>query len=149
MMISKLSNAGASLGALAVALLLSACGDDFPDTKASIGVEVGDVLWPELIAFEKVALAAQTFAENRNRQGILDQRTEILEAGWAVSPATTPENVPNHDRVHQLLGDLTKLVNGLAQSEMSDERLFALAEGLHPAAKTLIEVSGIAQKSTK
>jgi len=103
----------------------------------------GEIRWPELVAFESVAYTAGVLAENQDREGILHQRTTILEAGWAVSPKTMPVNATNQDLVHKLLGDLTRLVNGMARSDMSDERLYTLADGLYPVVEELIEVSGM------
>ncbi len=118
-------------------------GDSAPAVSGDGGV--GGITWPELNALEKVAFMAGVLAENKDREGLLHQRTAILEAGWAVSPRSMPENATNEDHVHKLLGDLSRLVNGLARSDMSDERLFALASGLYPVVEELIEVSGVPQ----
>ena len=108
---------------------------------------VGGITWPELDALEKVAFMAGVLAENKDREGLLHQRTAILEMGWAVSPKTMPENATNQDHVHKLIGDLSRLVNGMARSDMSDERLFALAAGLYPVVEELIKASGVSRNS--
>jgi hypothetical protein len=127
----------ASILVLAGALLATSCGRE----EGRSGN--GPVLWPELAAFDELAYWAEGLAKVKDREGLLQQRTALLEAGWAVSPKTLPENAANLRHVHQLLGDLSSLVNGFAQVEMSDERLFALAEGLHPVVEALIEATGM------
>ena len=146
------------LSASAVALLLSSCGEVSDpvegglNEKSPSGMEErevvadqidggGEVSWPELNSLKEVAYTAGVLAENRDRKGLLHQRTKILEAGWAVSPRTMPENVADHDRVHLLLGELASLVNGLARSDMPDARLFALAGGIYPVVEKLIDTS--------
>lgn len=102
------------------------------------------VLWPELTAFGEIANQAEALAKSRDRVGLLHRRAALLEAGWAVSPATVPENVADREQVRQLMGDLSSLVNGFAQSDISDERLFGLAESLRPAVAALIEAASAA-----
>ncbi|MEM9283498.1 MAG: hypothetical protein AAGA96_16870 [Verrucomicrobiota bacterium] len=102
-----------------------------------------EVSWPELVALDELAYRAEGLAKIKDREAVMVERTALLEAGWAVSPKTMPENARNPDQVHQLLGDLTSLVNGLAQSEISNERLFALVEGIHPVVASLIEAAGM------
>jgi len=148
-----------------VALLSSSCGEKSewteegsnedgrsglvsPSASAVPGNRgVGGITWPELDALEKVAFMAGVLAENKDREGLLHQRTAILEMGWAVSPKTMPENATNQDHVHKLIGDLSRLVNGMARSDMSDERLFALAAGLYPVVEELIKASGVSRNS--
>jgi len=120
-----------------IAILTASCGREVPQADA------GPVVWPELAAFDEFAYRAEGLAKVKDRDGLLKQRATLLEAGWAVSPKTMPENVANRKRVHQLLGDLSSLVNGFATNEISDERLFALAEGLHPVVEALIEAAGM------
>lgn len=134
-----------SLVAIASVTLLSSCGQNHSGgAGGSDGAaeEKEVLLWPELIAFEPIALRAKILAEMEDREGILKERTTILEAGWAVSPSSMPENLPNHDQLHAILGKLTGLINGMARSDLSDERLFALASRLSPVVKELIAVSG-------
>ena len=148
-----------------VALLFSSCGEksEWTEERSDEGIRpglvghsasavsenggVGGITWPELNALEKVAFMAGVLAENKDREGLLHQRTAILEVGWAVSPKTMPENATNQDHVHKLLGDLSRLVNGMARSDMSDERLFALAAGLYPVVEELIKASGVSRNS--
>lgn len=120
-----------------IALLATSCGEDGPKSDS------GPVVWPELAAFDEFAYRAEGFAKVKDRESLLKQRAGLLEAGWAVSPPTMPENAASQRRVHQLLGDLSSLVNGFASKEISDERLFALAEGLHPVVEALIEAAGM------
>jgi len=148
-----------------VALLSSSCGEKSEWTEEGSNEDgrsglvspsasavpgnggVGGITWPELDALEKVAFMAGVLAENKDREGLLHQRTAILEMGWAVSPKTMPENATNQDHVHKLIGDLSRLVNGMARSDMSDERLFALAAGLYPVVEELIKASGVSRNS--
>ncbi len=120
-----------------LALLATSCGEDAGRADA------GPVVWPELAAFDELAYRAEGLAKVKDSESLLKQRAALLEAGWAVSPVTMPENVAKKRRVHHLLGDLSSLVNGFATAEMSDERLFALAEGLHPVVEALIEAAGM------
>ncbi|HRQ88618.1 MAG TPA: hypothetical protein PLA50_07460 [Bacteroidia bacterium] len=122
-----------------VALLLAvSCSQKESGTDGSL------VSWPELTAFGEIASQAEALARTKDRAGLLQRRTTLLEAGWAVSPRTVPENVADRERVHQLMSDLSSLVNGFAQSDISDERLFGLAGGLRPAVEALIEAAGAA-----
>lgn len=144
-MTSKWTPVHMSLVALAITMVLPSCEQNHSGGAVgsdAAAEEMGALLWPELIAFEQIALRAKRLAEKEDREGILKQRTAILEAGWAVSPSSMPENLPNHDQLHAILGKLTGLVNGMARSDLSDERLFALASRLSPVVKELIEVSG-------
>jgi len=121
------------------ALSLSSCGKDAGKTDAN----AEPVSWPELTAFDEFAYRAEGLAKVKDREGLMKQRTALLEAGWAVSPKTMPENAADTRRVHELMGDLASFVNGFAEVEVSDDRLFALAEGLHPVVEALIEAAGM------
>jgi len=122
-------------------LLVVSCGRDAVQTGAGAGA--GPVVWPELAHFDELAYRAEGLAKVEDREGLLKGRTALLEAGWAVSPGTMPENVADRQHAHQLMGDLSSLINGFAQTEMPDERLFALAEGLHPVVEALIKAAGM------
>ncbi len=101
------------------------------------------MVWPELSAFDEIAYRAEGLAMVKDRDGLLSIRASLLEAGWAVSFMTMPEDVANAALVHELLGDLTSLVNGFAKADLPDESLFALAEGLHPVVEALFEAAGM------
>lgn len=120
-----------------VLLLLASCGEN----RSEVSGEV--VSWPELVAFDELAYRVEGLAKVKDHKAILSQRTRLLEAGWAVSPSTMPKNVSNPKKVHQLLGDLSSLVNRLAASDVPEEQLISLAEGLHPVVESLIEAAGM------
>jgi len=122
---------------LPILLFSSACERRPADAPNAV------VSWPELSRFDELAFVAEGFARTDDVKALMEMRRELLEAGWEVSVKTMPENVRNRDEAHQLLGDLSSLVNGLAKSEMEDERLKGLVLGLHPVISALIAASGM------
>lgn len=122
---------------LFASLLFASCGREGAPSSST------PVVWPELSAFDEYAWRAEGLAMVKDRDALLKMRTALLEAGWAVSPASMPENVANRELVHELIGDLSSLVNGIATSDLPDVRLFALAEGMHPVVEALFEAAGM------
>lgn len=101
------------------------------------------VEWPELVAFDDVAYRAEGFAKVKDRGGLVNLLPKVLETGRAISAQTIPGNVANRQKVEQVLGDLSSLVEGLAENDISDDQLFSLTEGLHPVVAALIESAGM------
>ncbi len=128
---------------LPLLLLASACERRDAEAPGESG-ESGDVVhWPELSDFDELAFVAEGHAKVGDVEALREMRRELLEAGRAVSVKSTPENVRNPDELHQLLGDLSSLVNGLAGSELDDENLVNLVLGMHPVVSALISASGM------
>lgn len=117
-------------------LFLVSCGRE-RETSARTPVS-----WPELDRLDVLAKEVATLAEKKDKVALLKTRTALLEAGWAVSHKSKPMNAANPDEVDQLLVDLSSVVNAFAQSEMPDERLFALATDLPSVVNALIEAAG-------
>ncbi|MEM6277895.1 MAG: hypothetical protein AAF733_00350 [Verrucomicrobiota bacterium] len=126
------------IAAIGLAVLISACSDT--QNKESQGRVVS---WPELVVFDELANRAGVLSRTKNLEGILRLRTALLEAGEAISPSSMPDHVRNPSQVQQLLGDLSSLLDGIAERDISDETLFALAEGLHPVAEAILEAAGV------
>lgn len=101
------------------------------------------VEWPELEHFDHVLREAEVHAEANRPLEILKTRAEFLEAGWAVNPASVPENVRNFDRVRPLLGDLVSRLNGLAVSNSDGAVVNNLVLSMRPVVSELIEASGL------
>lgn len=121
-------------------MLVSSCKED-PGILANTPVVALE--WPELVAFAEISGRAHQLAEARDRDGLMKLRTSILEVGWTVTPKSMPENVPDPERIHFLIGDLSALVNGFARSDLTEERLFNLARAIDRVAGILIDRSGI------
>lgn len=103
----------------------------------------GSVSWPELTHFDGIAHHAEGMARADDLEGLRSIRTELLEAGWKVRPATLPENHHNPQKVEQLLKDLNGLINEISQSDLDDETLSQLVLGLHPVISELMEAAGM------
>jgi len=123
--------------ALALVCLSFTSCERGPDTSEAT------VSWPELVAFDELVYRAEGLAKVKDREGLMGSREAMVEAGKKVSSVTMPANVADSARVEQLLGDLSGLVDGLDQSEMSDEKLFSLVEGLHPVVEAMIGAAGM------
>ena len=72
------------LGSIVIGLTCLGCGK-----KAEVPASV--VTWPELMHFDEVLREAKSLvAESRTRE-ILEKRVALLNAGWAVAPASAPD----------------------------------------------------------
>ncbi|MEM0969016.1 MAG: hypothetical protein AAGJ31_06690 [Verrucomicrobiota bacterium] len=121
-----------------VAFVLSSC-DGVEAGKAETNI----VSWPELEVFDALAYRAEGLAKREDREEILRLRPALLESGMAVSASSMPERVENRALVSELIGDLRSLLDGIARSDVSNETLFSLVEGLHPVAETMMEIAGV------
>lgn len=72
----------------------------------------------------------------------MKDRNRLVQAGWAVNPASVPENVADFAKVKALLSDLVSLVNGLAAPEAEPARLRELALGIPSVVEKLVGASG-------
>jgi|APTNR8051073442_1049403.scaffolds.fasta_scaffold10623_5 hypothetical protein len=116
-------------------LLLTSC--DFPAPQVAATVE-----WPELRSLETIAAEVAAHARDRSDLELMKDRTRLVQAGWAVNPASVPENVANFTEVKALLSDLVSLVNGLAVPEAEPTRFRELALGIPSVVEKLVEASG-------
>lgn len=119
---------------LSLALVLGSC---------ERGSGHGPVSWPELTHLDEIAYRAEGMARADDLDGLRALRAELLEAGWAVRPATLPKNHRNPQEVEQLLTDLNGLINEISQSDLDDETLSHLVIGLHPVISELMEAAGM------
>lgn len=116
--------------------LLTACDSPTPQVAAA------PVEWPELRALETIASEVADHARDRSDLELMKDRARLVQAGWAVGPASVPENVANFSEVKALLSDLVSLVNGLAVPEAEPARFRELALQIPGVVAKLIEVSG-------
>jgi hypothetical protein len=124
------------VGSIFIGLTCAGC---WKKEEASASV----VTWPELVHFDKVLREAESLvAESRTRE-ILEKRVALLNAGWAVAPASAPENVADMEKVRSLLGDLVSKLNGLAVSSLPSVKLNELILGTRSILNELFEVSGV------
>ncbi len=113
----------------------SSCGGGDAGGKA--------VTWPELAHFDELAYRADGFARVGDYASVEEARAELLEAGRAITPATTPSNAADPDQVETTLADLTSLIDGLAATELDRETMAALVLGLHPVLEKLMSAAGM------
>jgi len=116
--------------------LLTSCGSPAPPV-AAVQVE-----WPELRSLETIAAEVAAHARDRSDLELMKDRTRLVQAGWAVNPASVPENVANFTEVKELLSDLVSLVNGLAVPEAEPARFRELALGIPAVVEKLVVASG-------
>lgn len=121
---------------LLLLLLLTSCDSPAPPV-AEVPVE-----WPELRTLETIATEVAAHARDRSDLELMKDRTRLVQAGWAVNPASVPENVANFTEVKALLSDLVSLVNGLAVPEAEPARFRELALGIPGVVEKLVEASG-------
>lgn len=116
--------------------LLTSCDSPAPPAAAT------PVEWPELRTLERIAAEVASHARDRSDLELMKNRARLVQAGWAVGPASVPENVANFTEVKALLSDLVSLVNGLAVPEAEPARFRELALQIPGVVSKLIEVSG-------
>lgn len=116
--------------------ILTACDSPAPPVAAD------PVDWPELRALETIAAEVADHARDRSDLELMKDRTRLVQAGWAVNPASVPENVANFAEVKALLSDLVSLVNGLAVPEAEPTRFREIALGIPSVVEKLVIASG-------
>lgn len=122
--------------AVILSLTCSGCGEK---EKAPATV----VTWPELVHFDGVLLEAESLVAEGRTLEVLEKRNAFLNAGWAVAPASVPENVADMEKIRPLLGDLGSKLNGLAVPSLDSVKLGELVTGTRPILNELFEASGV------
>lgn len=122
--------------AVILSLTCSGCGEK---EKAPATV----VTWPELVHFDGVLREAESLVAEGRTLEVLEKRNALLNAGWAIAPASVPENVANMEKVRPLLGDLGSKLNGLAVPSLDSVKLGELVTGTRPILNELFEASGV------
>jgi hypothetical protein len=122
--------------AVILSLTCSGCGENEKD-PATV------VTWPELVHFDGVLREAESLVAEGRTLEILEKRNSFLNAGWAIAPASVPENVADMEKVRPLLGDLSSKLNGLTVSSLDSVKLGELVTGTRPILNELFEASGV------
>lgn len=122
--------------AVILSLTCSGCGEK---EKAPATV----VTWPELVHFDGVLREAESLVAEGRTLEVLEKRNAFLNAGWAIAPASVPENVANIEKIRPLLGDLGSKLNGLAVPSLDSVKLGELVTGTRPILNELFEASGV------
>jgi hypothetical protein len=121
---------------LLLLLLLTSCDSPAPPV-AAVSVE-----WPELRTLETIAAEVAGHARDRSDLELMKDRNRLVQAGWAVNPASVPENVANFAEVKALLSDLVSRINGLAVPEAEPARFREIALGIPAVVEKLVVASG-------
>jgi hypothetical protein len=116
--------------------VLTSCDAPAPPATAE------PVEWPELRTLEAIAAEVAGHARDRSDLELMKDRNRLVQAGWAVNPASVPENVADFAEVKALLSDLVSLVNGLAVPEAEPARLRELALGIPSVVEKLVGAIG-------
>lgn len=124
------------LVAILIGLTCTSCGE-----KEEVPAAV--VSWPELVHFDGVLREAESLIAGGRTLEVLEKRNAFLNAGWAIAPASVPENVANREKVRPLLGDLGSKLNGLAVPSLDSVKLGELVTGTRPILNELFEASGV------
>lgn len=119
-----------------IGLTCTSCGE-----KEAASATV--VIWPELVHFDGVLREAESLVADGRTLEVLEKRNDFLNAGWAIAPASVPENVANMEKVRPLLGDLSSKLNGLAVPSLDSVKLGELVTGTRPILNELFEASGV------
>jgi len=101
------------------------------------------VSWPELVRFDELLREAESLVAEGRTLEVLEKRNAFLNAGWAVAPASVPENAADMEKVRPLLGDLVSKLNGLAVPTLDSVKLGELITGIRPILNELFEASGV------
>ena len=123
---------------LSLAVVASSCKRG-GNTGPGAGEEVS---WPELNRFDELAYRADGLARTGDLPAVRESLSELLEAGKAVSPASTPSNAADPQQVETILSDLASLIGGLS-ADPDDESLKNLVLGLHPVVESLLKAAGM------
>jgi hypothetical protein len=116
--------------------VLTSCDRPAPPATAE------PVEWPELRTLEAIAAEVAGHARDRSDLELMKDRNRLVQAGWAVSPASVPENVVDFAEVKALLSDLVSRVNGLAVPEAEPARFREIALGIPAVIEQLVVASG-------
>jgi hypothetical protein len=121
---------------LLLLLLLTSCDAPVPPVAAE------PVEWPELRTLETIAAEVAGHARDRSDLELMKDRNRLVQAGWAVNPASVPENVADFAEVKALLSDLVSRINGLAVPEAEPARFREIALGIPAVVEKLVVASG-------
>jgi hypothetical protein len=116
--------------------ILTSCNAPTPPATAE------PVEWPELRTLEAIAAEVAGHARDRSDLELMKDRNRLVQAGWAVNPASVPENVVDFAEVKALLSDLVSRVNGLAVPEAEPARFREIALGIPAVIEQLVVASG-------
>jgi len=116
--------------------ILTSCDAPAPPATAE------PVEWPELRTLEAIAAEVAGHARDRSDLELMKDRNRLVQAGWAVNPASVPENVVDFAEVKALLSDLVSRVNGLAVPEAEPARFREIALGIPAVVEKLVGASG-------